>query len=49
MYVDDAEIIEIKTCFGQEQYTKDGHAEKLVDCTEEWNRYLETIGYKDEV
>lgn len=48
MYVDDAEIIEIKTRFGQELYSKDGHAEKLVDCSEEWNKYLERIGYKDE-
>ena len=47
-YVDDAEIIEIKTCYTQEIYTPGGHAERLVDCSEEWTRYLERIGYKDE-
>jgi hypothetical protein len=48
MYIDDAELIEIKTGYTRELYTVGGHVEELVDCTDEWNRYLERIGYKDE-
>lgn len=48
MYVDDAEIIEIKTSYTREQYEKGVTIAHEVDCTEEWNRYLERIGYKDE-
>ena len=49
MYVDDAKIIEIKTYYTREQYEKGVTITHEVDCTEEWNRYLERIGYKDEV
>ena len=48
MYVDDAEIIEIKTIFERHIYTVAGHTIEEIDCTEEWNRYLERIGYQDE-
>ena len=48
MYVDDAEIIEIKTSFVREQYEKGVTISHEVDCTKEWNRYLERIGCKDE-
>jgi hypothetical protein len=41
MYVEDAETIEIKTIFHK-------HTVEELDCTEEWNRYLERIGYQDE-
>ena len=47
--VDDAEIIKIETSFVQELWSpKDGNIKRFVDCSEEWNRYLERIGYKDE-
>ena len=49
MYVDDAEIIEIKTSYIREQYEKGVTSAHEVDCSEEWNRYLERIVYKDEV
>jgi endogenous inhibitor of DNA gyrase (YacG/DUF329 family) len=48
MYVDDAEVIEIKTSYLQEHYAMEGHWDELVDCSDEWNRYLERIGCKDE-
>jgi hypothetical protein len=47
--VDDADIVEIKTSYVQEHWTPNGVAKETVDCIEEWNRYLERIGYKDEV
>ena len=48
MYIDDAELIDIKTSYVQEQYSIAGHTEELVDCSDEWRRYLERIGYKNE-
>ena len=48
MYVDDAETIEIKTSYTREQYEKGVTVAHEVDCTEEWNRYLERIGYVDD-
>lgn len=48
--VDEAELIEIKTSFIQEQwFPKDGNIKRHIDCTDEWNKYLERIGYEDEV
>lgn len=48
MYVDDAEAVEIKTSYLQEHYDTSGHWDELVDCSEEWNRYLERIEYEGE-
>ena len=48
MYVDDAEIIEIKTSWTNEHWSHQGTIIEEIDCSEEWNRYLERIGYQDE-
>ena len=45
MYVDEAEIIEIKTSYTQDTFGIDGHKEEFVDCKDEWGRYLDRIGY----
>lgn len=46
--VDDAELIEIKTSYTQHRYGIDGHKKELVDCSDEWERYLKRIGYTDD-
>lgn len=46
-YVDDAEIVDIKTTFLHEHYDISGHWDELVDCSDEWNRYLKRIGYEE--
>lgn len=46
--IEDAEIVEIKTSYMQDTFGLDGHKQELVDCSDEWNRYLERIGYKNE-
>ena len=48
IYVDDAEIIEIKTSYIQECRSPEGTTKTVVDCTDEWNRYLERICYIDD-
>ena len=46
--VDDAEIIETKTSYIQERWSlKDGNIKRFVDCSDEWNRYLRRIDYKE--
>lgn len=47
-YIDDAELIETKTSYTQHIYGVSGHREEFIDCTDEWNRYLKRIGYKNE-
>ena len=47
--VDDAELIEIKTSYVRRTWSAEGTTEETIDCTDEWNRYLARIGYKDEV
>ena len=48
MYIDDAELIGVKTSYTRSLWEKGVTTEQEVDCTEEWSRYLERIGYKDE-
>ena len=47
--VDDADIIEIQTKYTRRTWSADkGDSTREIDCTNEWNRYLERIGYLDE-
>jgi hypothetical protein len=46
--VDDAELIEIKTSYVQERWSQKGKTREVVDCSNEWYRYLNRIGYTDE-
>lgn len=47
--VEDADIIEIQTKYSRRTWSAEhGDSIKEIDCTDEWNRYLERIGYKDE-
>lgn len=44
--VDDSELIEIKTSYIRKTWTPDGAKEEtIIDCADEWNRYLKRIGY----
>jgi hypothetical protein len=45
--IDDAELIELKTSFEFERWNGNGYFKEILDCTDEWNRYLERIGYID--
>ena len=47
--IEDADIIEIQTKYTRRTWSAEtGDSTKEIDCTDEWNRYLERIGYKDE-
>ena len=45
--VDDAELIEIKTSYTQERWSKDGNIKRFIDCNDEWERYLKRIDYNE--
>lgn len=45
--IDDAELVEIKTSYIQERWSKDGNIERFLDCSDEWNRYLRRIGHNE--
>ena len=47
MYVDDAEIIEIKTSYTLKHWAPEGTTTEDIDCSEEWNRYIERINYEN--
>jgi hypothetical protein len=47
--IEDCEIIYPATSFKQRTWSKEaGDIIREIDCTAEWNRYLERIGYSDE-
>ncbi len=41
-------LIEIKTSYIRERRSPEGTLTEVIDCTEEWRRYLERIGYTDD-
>jgi hypothetical protein len=43
-----ADPIEIQTSYIRKRWSAEGTTETFIDCSNEWNRYLERIGYKDE-
>lgn len=48
--VEDADIIEISTKYTRRTWSADkGDSTREIDCTDEWNRYLERIGELNEV
>lgn len=40
--------IEIQTSYIRKRYQNGEHTETCIECSDEWNRYLERIGYKNE-
>ena len=46
--VDEAEIIELKTSYVKRRWMPYRSEDVTVNCSDEWCRYLERIGYKDE-
>jgi hypothetical protein len=42
--IDDAELIDIKTSYIREIWSPNGMISTVVDCSDEWNRYLKRIG-----
>lgn len=45
--IDDSELIEIKTSYVRKTWSAAGTTETVIDCSDEWQRYLNSIGYKE--
>ena len=46
--LDNCTAIDIKTSYTRRRWGPDGETQTEVDCSDEWQRYLERVGYKDE-
>lgn len=42
------ELIEIETSYVRKRYSNGTHTETTIDCSDEWRRYLEGIGYTND-
>ena len=46
--LDNIEMIEIRTSFIRKTWRNGKDIETIIDCSDEWNRYLESTGYSNE-
>lgn len=46
--IEDCTAIEIKTSYIRKIWSNGGHTETVIDCSDEWQRYLKRIGYIDD-
>jgi hypothetical protein len=45
---ENVDTIEVQTSFVRKRYCNGSHTETVIDCSDEWNRYLKRIGYKED-
>lgn len=45
---ENVDLVEIQTSYIRKIYSNGEHTETKIDCSDEWNRYLKHIGYKED-
>jgi hypothetical protein len=46
--LEDCKVIDIETSYTRRTWSADGYTETIVNCRDEWERYLNRIGYTDD-
>lgn len=46
--LENCKVLYIETSYIRRTWSAEGHTETIVDCRDEWERYLKRIGYKDD-